>query len=726
VLDFYAPGEVIRSSIATGDGSGFREFSGTSMAAPHVAGAWALIKSVRPTASVSLVAQWLHNTGVPIYEQRSGFDPLLVVPRIDLIRALTEIRNAQAPVSLNTWAVEMGDVYAGATVRQRINIVYRSQPTTIRWIVSGRYFRVQPISCAGFVDDLMPRCVFDVVYTPPRDSDGMIHTATIRLELNGAAYTLGLSGRSTATMPEAALTQTAEQSATALSFLTRTATPTAWSTPTSQVSARTMIAVATRTQRRRDEVHQTATQRAAAIAQTATQVVILGGATYTPSVPPRATITRTPIPITHTIAAAKTATRRIVIRQTMTAVLAATRTQRSLNQATTWALAVNQTATHIRTAGLPTYTHTLRPRTTRTATMTRTATITSTPRPTRVPTHSYIQTHNAQLYRPYRALIDSASGDYSVLLYAGDILKNRAPELALMNPLLRQFTANLRLPGIDATVLTAVVNQPNQYVVAGRLNWDSMYVQIYDVRATSFVLRSTHIAPLANGATVTALYATDRRIFVGLAITTPPARLPTGHIQVFERGANASMIEVPVTPNTLAGVPTVIQGVDDADALLVTAGYVPRSTSSSGFVQTLRWGDNRYEPLVASMRTVPVTDLAWHAVRTGIRRLHLLFVAQTHGLSILQLDESTGAVAQYTNTLPIPAILLDRHADQLAVIGFDQNRRLTATSVYQWSVDRLILRRTITHANRTGGVVGVALSAAHLLFADTTWLRFAR
>jgi hypothetical protein len=225
---------------------------------------------------------------------------------------------------------------------------------------------------------------------------------------------------------------------------------------------------------------------------------------------------------------------------------------------------------------------------------------------------------------------------------------------------------------------------------------------------------------------VTALYATDRRVFVGLAITTPPARLPTGHIQVFERGANASMIEVPVMPNTLAGVPTVIHGVDDADALLVTAGYVPKSTSSNGFVQTLRWRDNRYKPLAASMRTVPVTDLAWHAVLTGMKRLHLLFVAQTHGLAVLQLDEVTGAVAQYTNTLPIPAIMLDRHADQLAVIGFDQNRRLTATSVYQWSVDRLILRRTITHANRTGGIVGVVLSATHLLFADTTWLRFAR
>lgn len=726
LLDFYAPGEAIRSSVASGGANTFAEYSGTSMAAPHVAGAWALIKSIQPVASVSQVYRWLYDTGVPIFEQREGFDAALVVPRIDIIRAMTEIRNRQSPVVMSAWAIEMGDVRAGATARQRLSITFRSRPTTIRWTLSGRYYRIQPVSCAGFVDDLTPSCVFDVIYVPPSAAAGAIHTASIRLQLNSTAYTLGISGRSVVDMPDVALTQTADQYATTNSLLTRTATPTAWPTPTSHSSARTVIAIATRTQRRRNDINQTAIQHAELLGQTATHIVGMGGATYTPSPLPRATRTRTAVPITQTIAVARTATQRVVMRQTITAVLAATRTQRASNQATAVAVAIQQTATHIYTAGLPTFTSTPRARMTRTATATRTATITNTIRPTRIPTQAYILTHNAQLYKSYRALIDSTSGAYSILLSVGDPSKMRVPELTLLNPSQRQFVATVRLPGVDATAITAVVNQPNQFVVAGRLNWDSMYVQVYDVRPTSFVLRATHIYPLAPGAQVTALYATDRRVFVGLATVTAPATRPTGQLVVFERISNTSMIDVPVVSNTLAGVPTVIRAADDSDDLIVTAGYVPEAKASTGFIQAIKWRGNRYEPFSASLRSVPITDLVWHAVLKGVTRVHLLFAAQTHGLAVLQLDESNGAIAQYQSPLPIVASKLDRQADQIAVIGFDTVRRVTVTSVYQWSIDRLFLRRTITHANRNGGIVGVALSQLHLLFADTAWLRFAR
>lgn len=726
LLDFYAPGELIRSSIAVGGGRAFVEFSGTSMAAPHVAGAWALLKSLRPGASVPLVSRWLHDTGVPIYERRNGFDPKLVVPRIDVIRAIASIRNMQAPVNVSDWALEMGDVRAGATARQRITISYQAKPTIIRWTLSGRNYRIEPVACAGFVDDLTPSCVFDVIYTPPIESSGVVHNASIRLALNASIYTIGVSGRGVAILPDVALTQTAQQNATGYALLTRTATPTAWSTPTSHVPARTMIAVATRTQRRVNEVHQTATRVAFDRAQTATQIVAQGGVTYTPSARPRATITRTPLPITQTVAIARTATKRISLRQTATAVLEATRTQKSANDATAQSVAVQQTAVYIKTAGLPSFTRTPRIKTTRTPTVTATRTMTHTARPTRVPTHSYIFTHNSRLYTSYRSLIDTTNGEHYVLLYAGDIQKNRPPELVLINPIQKQTTTTLRLPGVDATALTAVVNRPNQLVVAGRLNWDSMYVQVYDVRATSFVLRASHIYPLASGAQVTALYATDQRVFVGLAVPTAPVQRPIGQLVVFERTAAMRMIDVPMASNLLAGVPTVIRAIDDADGLIVTAGYVPQATTPSGFVQAVQWRNSHYEPMSASLRPVPIVDLAVHSVLKGLTRLHLLFVAQTQGLAVLQFDEFNGNVAQYQNPLPIAASKLDRQIDQLAVIGFDHTRRVTVTSVYQWSIDRLFLRRTITHANRDGGIVGVALSQWYLLFADTDWLRFAR
>lgn len=62
-LSLLAPGQLINSSVP---GGGFSNFQGTSMAAPHVAGAWAVIKSKKPTATVDEVFTALRDTGLSI------------------------------------------------------------------------------------------------------------------------------------------------------------------------------------------------------------------------------------------------------------------------------------------------------------------------------------------------------------------------------------------------------------------------------------------------------------------------------------------------------------------------------------------------------------------------------------------------------------------------------------------------------------------------------------
>jgi uncharacterized protein (TIGR03437 family) len=74
-LNLLAPGERINSSVP---GGGFAVFAGTSMAAPHVTGAWAVLKSKTPMASVPQILQSLSNTGLPVTDTRNG----IVKPRI--------------------------------------------------------------------------------------------------------------------------------------------------------------------------------------------------------------------------------------------------------------------------------------------------------------------------------------------------------------------------------------------------------------------------------------------------------------------------------------------------------------------------------------------------------------------------------------------------------------------------------------------------------------------
>ena len=74
-LTLLAPGSSIQSSIP-GGGYGFT--SGTSMAAPHVAGAWATLKSAKPAATVAEVLNALNAAGLPITDSRNGVTKPLV------------------------------------------------------------------------------------------------------------------------------------------------------------------------------------------------------------------------------------------------------------------------------------------------------------------------------------------------------------------------------------------------------------------------------------------------------------------------------------------------------------------------------------------------------------------------------------------------------------------------------------------------------------------------
>ncbi|MEM6785400.1 MAG: S8 family serine peptidase, partial [Bacteroidota bacterium] len=80
-LDLLAPGRWIQSSIPDG---GYSNYSGTSMAAPHVAGAWALLKGKKPDATVDEVLNALTSTGVSIRDGRNG----VTTPRIQVDAAL--------------------------------------------------------------------------------------------------------------------------------------------------------------------------------------------------------------------------------------------------------------------------------------------------------------------------------------------------------------------------------------------------------------------------------------------------------------------------------------------------------------------------------------------------------------------------------------------------------------------------------------------------------------
>jgi subtilisin family serine protease len=84
MVELLAPGSSINSSVPN---NGFGLKSGTSMATPHVAGSWAVLKELAPSASVSTILSHLQSTGKPITDADNG----ITRPRIRLLSASTRI-----------------------------------------------------------------------------------------------------------------------------------------------------------------------------------------------------------------------------------------------------------------------------------------------------------------------------------------------------------------------------------------------------------------------------------------------------------------------------------------------------------------------------------------------------------------------------------------------------------------------------------------------------------
>lgn len=78
LVDLMAPGRNILSSVPT---NSYDQISGTSMASPHVAGAFAAIRSRVPTATVKQIEDAFKTTGVPILSYSKAYTkPRIMVP----------------------------------------------------------------------------------------------------------------------------------------------------------------------------------------------------------------------------------------------------------------------------------------------------------------------------------------------------------------------------------------------------------------------------------------------------------------------------------------------------------------------------------------------------------------------------------------------------------------------------------------------------------------------
>ena len=257
------------------------------------------------------------------------------------------------------------------------------------------------------------------------------------------------------------------------------------------------------------------------------------------------------------------------------------------------------------------------------------------------------------LDQSYQAILALPTLGNLVGLHQGDIANADTPQLAIIDPQTMTSVATQNLIGINGRVMTIDPRNPLQIIVAGRLNWQSNYVQIYDVSTSAFVLLG-EFTFVATG-DVTALYAANQRLYMGVSVPKIPSPIATGQIISIDISDPQTMATMGV-PVAVAGIPNAIVGIDDGDSLVAIAGSLPQITGAAkGFVQGIQ---RRSGVLVATTSvTLPyaIQTMALRSTLVALQRTNILYVGDMHQLTQLTIADSTGAVIKGGNPLLEPA-----------------------------------------------------------------------
>lgn len=192
-VDLGAPGVAIYSTVPAGS---YKSYSGTSMAAPHVAGACALLKSYRPTLSHLEVKEIIINSGDPI----PALEGLTVSGRrLNVYNALT--RGSDIIVSPTTPLVTSRALDQPATPASRTYTIGYHGSATTSWTASTNVPWVDLSATGGTLEPNQQSQVTASINAAASSLPAGTHTGTITFRNTASGLTITCDAVVRVTLP---------------------------------------------------------------------------------------------------------------------------------------------------------------------------------------------------------------------------------------------------------------------------------------------------------------------------------------------------------------------------------------------------------------------------------------------------------------------------------------------------------------------------------------------
>jgi hypothetical protein len=336
-----------------------------------------------------------------------------------------------------------------------------------------------------------------------------------------------------------------------------------------------------------------------------------------------------------------------------------------------------------------TYTRTISP----TRTESRTITLTPTASNTRTPSYTITTTPTKVVFN--NGSTTSTSDIAGIVLSADESLiygfTRGDPATAVLPSLISRNTSDLSvnstddIPMLTASLITRNINDTNQIGIVGKMNSNTIALQLYDTSSGSAVPQGAWFGTSTDTPQVVRM--TGRYAYIGMSVSNPSnPRAPFGRLIMLDISNPSLPVQVG-NAIPLTGPPNAITAIANSEFRLIVAGNtMSKKMVAQGYITSLKTNGQSLVINRTYVTSNPIADVVVRSSQLAMNRTHTIYAAISGVILTYSINEFTLEV-KYMYAIKQPVLQykhlqLSQAGSYLYAIGIESLMDMNALVAY--------------------------------------------